>query len=350
MRSPIHYVFFYVFPLLWVIGAYLGGLWHYLTVFMAYVCVPLLDQIIGPKPRFVAKESYKDLAKDKRYRIALYLYAPINIGLVIWGAYFVSSKDLALYEWAGFVVSSALMTGGLGMTVAHELCHSPKRFEQLLADMLLIPVCYMHFSIEHVFGHHSRVATKEDPATARLGESLYRFIPRSIFGGIKSAFYLEAHRLKKRRKSLFSIDNKMIWYTITPALFAVFLYSLFGVWALVYFLVQAFIGFNYLEVINYVEHYGLMRKKDENGRYEKTSHLHSWNSDHIISNHLLFGLPTHSDHHASSRKPYQTLQSIKGSPQLPASYGAMMPLAFFPFLWRRVMDHRVKDRFAGGVV
>lgn len=338
MRKPYKYAFIYVFPALWVFGAYLGSWGHYLALLVGYVGVPLADLLLGPKPRKISHVEGRVLKSNPWYRRLLHLYVPLVFGLIIWAGFFLDSHRLTAFEWVGFILSSALMTGGIGMTVAHELCHRVSPFDILCSELILIQVCYMHFVIEHVYGHHVKVATDGDPATARLGQSLYRFLPQSIVGGYRSAWSLELGRLQRQGDSIFSLGNRMIWYSIIPVLWIAALAIGFGGLFVCFFLAQAVAGFLYLEVINYVEHYGLRRKKLSTGRFEKVAPHHSWNSDHPVSNYLLFGLPTHSDHHASSTKPYQTLSSFPEAPQLPAAYPFMMALAFFPRWWRRIMD------------
>lgn len=338
MRSPLTYSFIFLFPVLWVLGAYWGGLGHYLVLIVGYGLVPLLDQVVGPKPQDFAKADVTSLKRDRRYRWLLYAYGPIPLGLMVWAGFFIQGQPMAVYEWVGFILSSGVITGAIGMTVAHELCHSPQKLDGFWARTILVGVCYMHFVIEHVYGHHARVATPHDPATARFGESLYRFYFRSVFGGYRSAWSLERERLMKRRLAFWSHHNQMIWFLVVPVAFTAMMGWAFGGLAVAFFLVQAVVGFSYLEVINYVEHYGLERQQLANGRYEKVDPRHSWNSDHPVSNCLLFGLPTHSDHHARATKPYQILSTVEGAPQLPSSYPVMLPLAFITPLWRKVMD------------
>lgn len=330
-----------IFPVLWVFGAYLGGWYHYLTLILGYLVIPLADLMSGPRPWNVSPDEAISLRRQKSYDTVLFLYAPVVTGLMIWAAYFASTVPMALTEWIGFTLSSGLISGAIGMTIAHELCHRKDFLSGLCARVILIHVCYMHFVIEHVYGHHVKIATPEDPATARKGESLYQFIIRSVFGGLKSAWSIECHRLKKLNLSPYSVKNQMIWFAMVPFLFFSGLSMAFGPVAGLFFIIQAMVGFSYLEVINYVEHYGLLRKKNAKGRYEKISPQHSWNSDHRVSVYLLFGLPNHSDHHANADRPYQILRSVPDAPQLPFSYPVMVTLAFFPGIWRKLMDHRV---------
>jgi len=332
----------YIFPILVLIGFYLGGLFNFTTVIVAYFFVPFLDTLLGPSQKNLDPDEEKAIAKARVYRVLTYGAAPVIVALVLWSCWVVSHYSLLWYEYIGLLLSVALVSGGIGLTVAHEQCHklhSP--VEMFLARVTLMCTCYMHFTIEHVFGHHAHVATPKDPATARFGQSFYSFYPQTVLGSFKSAWEIEANRLRARKLPLWSHYNHMIWFVVIPLAFMTLITASFGLSGLVFFLAQAIVGFSYLEVINYVEHYGLERRRLANGRYEKVQNIHSWNSDHIVSNYMLFGLPRHSDHHAHATRRYQVLRSLEGSPQLPFCYPMMMPLVFFPKLWRKVMDPRV---------
>jgi alkane 1-monooxygenase len=335
------YCSIYFFPLLTVLGFYAGGWWIYASVLAAYIMVPFFDLVVGTSGANLDAEQEKVAAKAKIFRRVTYGIGPVIVAVVLWGCWVASLYELRWYEYLGLVLSVALVSGGIGLTVAHEQCHKVDPVNMFLARLTLMCTCYMHFTIEHVHGHHARVATDEDPATARLGQSLYSFYVQSVWGGYRSAWNLEKTRLRKRRLRFWSLHNQMLWYTAVPLAFMSLITWLFGLHGLIFFVLQAIVGFSYLEVINYVEHYGLERRRTARGTYERVKAFHSWNSDHVISNYLLFGLPRHSDHHAHAARPYQILRSLPGSPQLPFGYTMMMPIAFFPALWRRLMDPRV---------
>ncbi len=343
-QQALIYCGIYLFPLLTVFGFYGGGLWIYASVIAGYVLVPLCDMVVGTSDSNLDATHEKEAMRSGIFRVITFGIAPVIVAVVLWGCWVASLYELKWYEYLGLVLSVALISGGIGLTVAHEQCHKVNdRMNMFLARVTLMCTCYMHFTIEHVYGHHARGATNEDPATARLGQSLYSFYFQSVFGGYKSAWELERTRLRKRRLGFWSVQNQMLWYTVAPLAFMGLVTWLFGVSGLIFFVLQAIVGFSYLEVINYVEHYGLQRRKTAKGTYERVKAYHSWNSDHVVSNYLLFGLPRHSDHHAHAARPYQILRSLPGSPQLPFGYTVMMPIAFFPALWRRIMDHRVAE-------
>jgi alkane 1-monooxygenase len=206
---------------------------------------------------------------------------------------------------------------------------------------------YGHFFIEHNRGHHVRVATPEDPASARLGESFYGFLPRTVIGSLRSAWELERVRLARLQRPALSTRNDILGaWAMTVVLFAALTVG-FGLVVLPYLLLQAVVGFSLLEVVNYLEHYGLLRQKREDGRYERTRPEHSWNSNSAASNVLLYHLQRHSDHHANPIRRYQALRHVEEAPQLPTGYAGMILLAVIPPLWRRVMDRRVLTHYDG---
>ena len=208
-------------------------------------------------------------------------------------------------------------------------------------------VYYMHFYIEHNRGHHVLVATPEDPATAKKGENFYKFWFRSVFHGYFDAWNLEKQRLKKKGSNILSISNQMIWFTLLPLIFCGIVTFLFSTiiggnqWYIpLFFIVQSILGFTLLELVNYVEHYGIMRKEVTPGKYEKVNPSHSWNANHLLSNFFLFQLQRHYDHHVHAARRYQVLQNYPESPQLPAGYPTMILMALVPPLWFRTL-HKI---------
>jgi alkane 1-monooxygenase len=226
----------------------------------------------------------------------------------------------------GTALVVGLYTGGLGITVAHELCHKKEFLPRTVADLLLASVWYQHFAVEHVRGHHLWVSTPEDPASARSGENVYSFIVRSVIGSF-------VHALK--------IDKTKVFIGVGIAALFTLGAGFLGTNVLIFFLVQAIVAFVLLEMVNYVEHYGLYRRALGNGRYEKVTPIHSWNSAHKFSNLLLFNLQRHSDHHALANLPYTILKHHEDAPQLPSGYPGMLMLALVPPIWFRVMDPKV---------
>jgi alkane 1-monooxygenase len=261
----------------------------------------------------------------------------LGCGLVI-----TTWESLTLWELLFVTVSVGVASGMFCISAAHELMHGPGRFDKALAEILMTSVSYTHFCIEHVRGHHRYVGTAKDPATARLGESFYDFYPRTVFDGLLSAWNFEAARLGRRGAGAWRPDNRMIRY----AAILILLYGAigfgFGAPGVAFFTVQSLIGFSMIEVINYVEHYGLTRRELTPGHYEQVRPWHSWNSSHRISNWFLFNLGQHSDHHCEARRSFQHLRHLDDAPQLPTGYFGIFLLPLFPSLWRHVMDPRVR--------
>jgi len=240
----------------------------------------------------------------------------------------------------GITISTGMATGVIGITFAHELIHRPGTWERALGEVLLASVSYSHFAIEHVYGHHRYVGTRRDPATSRFGETLYRFLPRTLTGSVKSAWELERARLLKRRRSMWSRRNRFLRYGLTQVVIYAGLALWLGRAAVIVFAGQALVAVMLLETINYIEHYGLERSELSPGRYEPVLARHSWNSSHRVSNWLLINLARHTDHHLVASKRYQLLGHLEDAPQLPAGYGTMIMVAMVPPLWHRLMDPR----------
>jgi len=309
-----------------------------------------MDYLINTDRENVSKEIVSKVTEEKFYRLVTYFWVYVQFGVLIWGFYVVSTHQFSWWEFLAFASGMALITGGIGITVAHELGHKSEKLEQLHSKMLLMTVSYMHFFIEHNRGHHVRVATPEDPATSRFGENFYSFWVRSVFHGYQSAWELEEERLSKKGIAFWSMQNQMIQFTILPLVFVGFAFAISSlfmnriVWELpLFFFIQSVLGFSLLELVNYLEHYGMERKKLGSGRYEQVTPIHSWNSSQVVSNFLLFQLQRHSDHHANAHKRYQVLNHYDESPQLPAGYSAMIILACIPPLWFAVMDPRLSE-------
>jgi alkane 1-monooxygenase len=259
-------------------------------------------------------------------------------GLVAYFFYTITHRTLSAAELVGMTFNVGLVVGTIGINVAHELGHRSHKGEQLLAQVLLLSALYMHFFIEHNRGHHKHVATPEDPATARLGEPIYAFWLRSVVGGWRNAWRLEAQRLGAAR---WTWQNQMLRFQLIQLAYLVLVAWLLGPAVLGFALGIAIVGFLLLESVNYIEHYGLQRRKLPTGRYEPVSPTHSWNSDHELGRIFLYELTRHSDHHYKATRKYQVLRHFDDSPQLPMGYPAAIVLALAPPLWFAVMDERV---------
>jgi alkane 1-monooxygenase len=318
--------------------------WH--TPVIIFVIIPWLDWLLGEDSENPPDDVVPLLEKDPYYRYAVYAAVVGLFVSYIWGAWVMINGDLVWHAKLGLLISLSIITG-ISVNTSHELGHKSSAFERMLAKIVLAPTMYGNFFVEHNRGHHVRVSTPEDPASARFGESLYAFIPRSAYGAHVSAWALEKKRLARLKKGpwTWQNDNIQAW-SFTVILFAG-LVAWLG-WAILPFLIiQGILGSALFETVNYLEHYGLLRQKLPDGRYERCQPQHSWNSNHRISNIALFQLQRHSDHHAHPTRPYQALRHFAGIPELPNGYAAMIPLAAFPPLWFKIMDPKVVAHYNG---
>ncbi|WP_433348661.1 alkane 1-monooxygenase [Micromonospora sp. CA-111912] len=324
-----------------------AGSWAWwLTPVAVFGVIPVVDLLIGDDRRNPPEEAVPNLARDGYYRWLTYLYLPAQYGGLVLGCALWASGDLHPLGAAGLVATLGVVDG-IAINTAHELGHKRERLERWLSKVALAPTGYGHFHVEHNRGHHVRVATPPDPASSRLGESFYAFWPRTVWGGLRSAWRLETARFRIRGRSPWTYRNDILnAWAMTVVLFAV-LVAAFGPGVLPFLLLQGVFGFSLLEVVNYLEHYGLARRHTRAGRYEKVDPRHSWNSDRTVTNVFLFQLQRHSDHHANPLRRYQTLRSFSSSPQLPAGYATMIVAALLPPVWRRVMDRRVLAHYGG---
>ena len=349
--------------LLWLLGLAVpllpfGG-WHLfrstgLSVFLwmgpiwILGVIPLLDWIVGEDRSNAPDSAMEHLEQNHFYRWCTYLYLPLQFAGLVWGTWVVSHYSLSWSEVLGFATTIGAV-GGIGIANAHELGHKRDDLERWLSRVVLAQTFYGHFYVEHNRGHHSRVATPEDPASSRLGESFWAFLPRTVAGGLRSGWGLEKGRLARHDTGPWSVHNKILQaWAMSVALFGT-LIGVFGVKVVPFLVIQAVFGFSLLEVVNYLEHYGLLRQKLANGRYERCMPRHSWNSNHVASNVFLYNLERHSDHHANPTRRYQMLRHFEEAPQLPSGYGLMLGIAYIPPLWRKVMDKRVLAMYDGDV-
>jgi alkane 1-monooxygenase len=337
----IKYASIFSLPItVWFALTYHGWI-TYLSLIQAFVLIPFLELFIAPNEKNL-KDAETELIKDDiLYDLLLYSILPIQYGFLVYFLFSIQ-EPLLWWETLGRISAFGILCGVLGINVAHELGHRKSKFERGIAKLLLLSSLYMHFYIEHNRGHHRNVSTDLDPASSRLNESLYAFWIRSIVYSYFSAWKLEAERLKKKNLSIVSIHNEMIVFQFIQLGLVLTIGFLFGLKTLLYFFATALIGILLLETVNYIEHYGLRRKKTENDLYERVKPIHSWNSNHIIGRIMLFELSRHSDHHFKASKKFQVLEHHDNSPQMPTGYPGMMILSTIPPLWFWVMNARIK--------
>jgi alkane 1-monooxygenase len=336
------YLCSFIVPITATIGLWCGGPWAWLTVVLVFLGVPLLDALVGRDRSNLEKGQDARQMRSVPHSLILYAYLPIQIGLILLLGWIWKNSTEPWWSRIGWILSVALCTGGMGITVAHELIHRRSKTEGWIGRLLLMTVLYMHFAIEHVRGHHARVGTGEDPATARQGINVYRFIIATIPAQWRSAWQLECARLRKHQWRVWGWRNEMLWFAAIQLGWLGLLVGFFGLAFIPIYLAIVFLSVVLLEMINYVEHYGLERFQISSGRYEAVKEHHSWNSDHLVSRALLFELTRHSDHHLIATRPYQTLRSIAGAPDLPSGYPGMLLLTLVPPLWFAIMDPKVE--------
>ena len=311
-----------------------------------YIFTPIMDAIMGEDPHNPPEEVVSAMAADNYYRFTVYTLIGVAILVFLSFVIFVGTQDLPLWAIAALILGVGGNSGGV-MVMTHELGHKANKLDRFAAKIGNMIMGYGHFNIEHNKGHHTWVATPEDPASSRMGESFYAFMIRELTGTFRRGTGYERDRLKRQGRSFWSLHNDVLQvYAVTLAM-AVLFVALFGPVILLFLIPHHFLAWLALTQANYVEHYGLMREKKENGKYERCQPKHSWNTNHTYSNLLSFHLQRHSDHHAYPQRPYQVLRDYDDVPSLPTGYGGCFAMAFIPPLWFKVMDKRVVE-WAGG--
>ena len=318
-----------------------GWLTH-LPAIVFFGLVPFIELFIKPNTTNFSKEEEKEEKENKLYTYLLYLTLPIQIGFLIFFFYAIQEPNLTTSEMIGRIFGMGIMCGIIGINVGHELGHRNNRFDEFIGEILLITSLDTHFLPYHNAGHHFNVATPKDAATARKNELLFIFWIRSHFTSYYQAWQLENQRMKASNRSWFHHQNRMVIYTIANILVLISIYFLFGNFVLLAFIAAAVSGIVLLETVNYIEHYGLLRKQNEHGRFERVKRNHSWNSNHQVGQVLLFNLSRHSDHHYNGAKHYQLLKTLPESPQMPTGYPGMMLLSLLPPIWFWVMNKKLK--------
>jgi alkane 1-monooxygenase len=311
-------------------------------VFVVFAVIPLLDLAIGGDPVNPTDDESAALAKSGFYRALALATVPLQLASVTFGAWAFTHWDLGLVGKIGWIISVGTVSGSIGINVGHELIHKYSRLDQWAGGVLLTSSLYPGFKIEHVLGHHVDIGTPKDNTTARFGQSVYSYLALAFATNFRKAWRFERERLAALGLPALHWRNELVWWYALCALFALALGIAFGWAGVAFFVAQGVFGIALLEIVNYVEHYGLERRKLADGRYEPVSVMHSWNSDALLTNLFLFHLQRHADHHRYARRPYQILRSIPEAPQLPTGYAGMILVALVPPLWFRIMNPRAE--------
>lgn len=338
----LKYLLVYSLPVLVYFSFYNRGVITFAPLLYVFVIIPLVELLFKPDKANLTAAEEEMVSKDKGYDLMVYLIVPVLFFMAYHFCITVTDSDLETYEVIGRITGMGMLLGTLGINVGHELGHRKEPYERFMAKLLLMSSFYMHFYIEHNRGHHKNVSTPEDPASSRLGEVIWFFWIRSILFSYMSAWQLEFERMKKADKSVFSSSNQMIQFTIIQIGFAVLIATIFSPLVLVYYLIAATMGILLLETVNYIEHYGLQRKKLDHDRYERVLPHHSWNSNHPVGRMMLFELSRHSDHHYIASRKYQVLKDFDDAPPMPTGYPGMMVLALIPPLWFAIMHPHMR--------
>lgn len=329
----------------YALAAHVGfpNLFAFTTVIFFYAVIPVLDLLIGKDPQNADNMEAQEMSGELYYRALLWLNVPVALLSLTGGIWLsVHWQTLNLWGYLGLALSFGTISTSIMINAAHELIHKSSRFERNLGGVLLCLTCYPGFKIEHLYGHHVHVATPKDQSTSCYGQSLYQFLPAVLARNFRIAWRLHCSQLQKRGLRIWSVHNELLrWYALV-ALIMASVTAAFGLWGLGFFIVQSLLAITLLETVNYLEHYGLQRRRNANGRYERTTHEHSWNSNYLLTNLMTFQLQRHSDHHAHPQRRYQVLRHFDDSPQLPAGYATMIMIAMIPPLWMKIMNPRVR--------
>ena len=346
ITNDLKYLFAYTIPVATLVSITSEGFFTYATPIYAFIFIPTLELIfkdVDSKEEYTKSEVQNKLS-NTFFDILLYLNIPFVFGLLMLGLFNLNQLELDLFETVGMVLSLGILLATNAINVGHELGHRKSFIERCLSKLLYLPCLYMHFYIEHNFGHHNNVATPKDPATAKFNQTVYSFWFTSVIGQYISAWRLQLQLLKIKNSRFFSFKNDMLYYTLFELAYLFVVYSFFGLYGLFLAVIIGILSFLFLETINYIEHYGLLRNKLPSGRYERVQSHHSWNSNHFIGRIVLYELTRHSDHHFKASKKYQILENKRESPQLPYGYPTSILLALVPWLWFSLVNPLLNKR------
>lgn len=313
---------------------------------LLHVVIPTFDALVGDDENNPSDDEIKVLVDDPYYDRIVKMFIPLQMAANAFAGYVVTRKEVSLVDQILLGISMGAING-VAVNTAHELSHRPQKKDHYWSHATLMPLVYNHFRVEHPYGHHKRVATPEDPASSQMGESFYKFWPRTVFGGIKSAIEIEQRRLKRKGLGFFVKENELFHGWGMSAAYHALMLKTYGKKVIPYTITQAFYGISLFEIINYIEHYGLKRALKADGKYERTLPEHSWNNNNIVTNLFLYQLQRHSDHHAFPSRPFQALRNFKEAPVLPSGYATMLIPALIPPLWYKMMDKRVVAHYKG---
>ena len=336
--KDLKYLAAYTIPIATAISIFSNGIFTYTAVFYAFFVIPSIEMLVGKDEKNLSTEEKKEKKYLKLFDIMLYMNVPIVYGLLFTALNNFYLFEYTTFETIGLFFSTGILLATNAINVGHELGHRKTFYERFLSKTLFLPCLYMHFYIEHNFGHHLKVGTPDDGATAKYNQNVYSFWITSVTKQYIDAWKKQMELLKRNGNSFISIKNDMMWYVLIQSAYLFTIYSVFSTKGLIFATAVGVISFLFLETINYIEHYGLKRKMLPSGRYERVREIHSWNSNHSIGRIVLYELTRHSDHHYKSSKKYQLLDYFDESPELPYGYPSSIILSLFPPIWFRIMN------------
>lgn len=345
--KDLKYLFAYTVPISTLVSFSSSGFGTYSAVMYAFVILPILDIVLGKDNSNLSTEKSETKNVNKIFDWMLYVNLPVVYCIMLYGFFKIYNNDYSTFEMIGICLSGGILLATNGINVAHELCHRKKYFERAIGKALFLPCLYMHFYIEHNFGHHVNVGTPEDGATAKYKQNVYSFWITSVSKQYIDAWKKQIKLLKMKKARFLSVKNDMLWYHLFQPAYLLLILAFFSSNVFLFALLSGIVSFLFLECINYIEHYGLRRFKTESGRYERVQAHHSWNSNHNIGRIVLYELTRHSDHHFKASKKYQILDCHDEAPQLPFGYPASILLSLVPPLWFHVVNPLVPERMKG---
>ena len=335
-------MFFYlVTPLILIASSSLGLLinpsWSVSPFIWVFILVPIIDLVLP----YLSKQD-AELRENVLHNFSILIILPCILFLIVFGLIVVSDSTISILVAAALGAAVGMSGGSIGITTAHELIHRQNKYMRGIGVFLLVLCCYGHFRIEHVYGHHKHVATKEDPATARRGENFYFYFIRCVINSVISSWNIEKNILDKKNINTLSPQNRMLHYFVLEIIFLFIAFFIAGTNGLIFVIFHSFVSITLLELVNYIQHYGLERKM-ENGKYERFTDHHSWNSRHISANWSTFNLGLHAEHHQSASKHYPLLSQEEKVIEMPANYSIILIMALIPPLWFFIMDRKLKS-------
>ncbi|QMU58413.1 MAG: alkane 1-monooxygenase [Boseongicola sp.] len=332
-----------IVPVTWV-AATVGGIGLGLIPMYAWVAFSVMDYVFGTDPRNPDIETPNDALFW--HRAVTWAWPPVQIVNTFALLAFATTTDhLGSVEKIALFLGVGIVNGTIGIVYAHELMHKSSRWERFLGDALMAMALYGHYRSEHLLVHHSYVGTPRDPATARYNEHFWRFFPRVLWQSLVSSWNAEKAMLVRRKRPMWHRSNSF-WRYIGLDVAFIALAAMIGGWSgVLLFAIAAGFAVFQLELVNYIEHYGLTRKHLGDGKYEPAKAHHSWNSGHAATSALLINVTRHSDHHARPDRPFPLLQNPleDEAPFLPQGYAIMTTMALIPPLWLRRMNPRVRE-------